>query len=302
MLDIKTVFELYKQHMVNINLAENTINQYTREIGAFMNFLADVHIENINDIKGIHMDMFNAQLIRNGNKPTTRSRKKSVINKFFDYCVKREIIDKNPADVIEKIKVTDEDRKKKDVLTDKEREKILKKIEKKSIYKTKNRCMVNMFNYCGIRVSELCGMKWDDIDFKNKTIAIRGKGRKNRRVPLIQEVEEDLKQLKKEQAPKSEFVFTVKKSGKQMQPRSVHDIIKRYAKEAKINKTISPHRLRATAATNYLREGVNLRYIQMLLGHESLATTMLYMNPDEQEMNQALHDAAKKMKKKGKNK
>lgn len=299
-MKIEVVLELYKQHMKNINLAESTMNQYTRELKNFSDFLIKMNIDQITDIKGIHMDMFNAQLILEGNKATTRSRKKSVINKFFDYCLKREILEKNPVDVIERIKVTDDDKKKKDIVTDKELEKILKKIDKKSIFKTKNRCLVNMFTFSGIRVSELCGMKWEDIDFKNKTIGIRGKGRKNRLVPLIKDVETELKGLKKEQIPKSDYVFTVKNTGIPMKPRSVHDIIKRYAKEAKIDKIISPHRLRATAATNYLREGVNLRYIQMLLGHKSLATTMLYMNPDEQEMNQALHDAAKSMRKKGK--
>ncbi|MCK2000634.1 tyrosine-type recombinase/integrase [[Brevibacterium] frigoritolerans] len=298
---IQDVFELYKQNMLNINLAENTMNQYTREIGKFIEFLHDNKVENVEDIKGFHIEMFNAKLIRDGNKAVTRSRKNSIVSNFFDYGVKHEIIDKNPASVI-KIKMTDDDRKKKDVLTDKEKEKILKKIDSKSIYKTKNRCLVNMFIYCAIRVSELCGLKWEDIDFKNKTISIRGKGRKNRRVPLFKEVEGELKKLKQEQEPKSVFVFTVKKTDKQMQPRAVHDLIKKYTKAANIKKNIGPHRLRATAATDYLREGVNLRYIQMLLGHASLATTMLYMNPDEQEMNQALQNAVKSMKKKGKTK
>lgn len=287
--------------MLNINLAENTMNLYIRELGKFIDFLRDNNVENMNEIKGFHIEMFNAKLIRDGNKAVTRSRKNSIVNNFFDYAVKHEIIDKNPASVI-KIKMTDDDRKKKDILTDKEKEKILKKIDSKSIYKTKNRCLVNMFVYCAIRVSELCGLKWEDIDFKNKTILIRGKGRKNRRVPLFKEVEGELKKLKQEQEPKSEFVFTVKKTDKQMQPRAVHDLIKKYTRAANINKNIGPHRLRATAATDYLREGVNLRYIQMLLGHASLATTMLYMNPDEQEMNQALQNAVKSMKKKGKSK
>ncbi len=288
--------------MININLAENTINQYTRELGYFFRFLDDLHIEDIGEVKGIHIDMFNAQLIRNGNKPTTRSRKKSTIQKFFEYCVKREIIDKNPVEVIERIKITDQDRKKKDVITDKERTKILKNIEKKSRSKTKNRCLFNMFIFSAIRVSELCGMKWEDIDFKNKYITVRGKGRKTRKVPLVKEVEEDLRLLKKEQVPESDYVFTTKKTGRPMQPRSVHDLIKRIISESDINKTIGPHRLRATAATNYLREGVNLRYIQMLLGHSNLSTTMLYMNPDEEDMNIAIHEAAKNMKKKGKRK
>ena len=301
-MHLNDVLNLYMQHLKNKNLAISTINQYEKELGYFIRFLEDNHIERIDGIKSIHIDMFNAHLIREGNLATTRSRKKSIINKYFDYCVKMEILDKNPANIIGSIKVTDDDRKKKEILSEKDKEKILKKVEKKSIFKVKNRCIINNFLYCGIRVSELCGLKWEDIDYQNKNIAIRGKGRKNRRVPLFKELENDFKQLKQEQVPKSEYVFTSKKSGRPMQPRAIHHIVKKYTGEANIGKTIGPHRLRATAATDYLREGVNLRYIQMLLGHESLATTMLYMNPDEQEMNQALQNAAKSMKKKGKRK
>jgi len=297
---IQDVLELYKQHMKNKNLAESTFNQYVKEIGYFIDFLKGHHIETLSDIKAIHIDMFNALLIREGNKATTRSRKKSIINKYLDYAVNMEILDKNPANVIGGIKVTDDDKKKKDILTQKDKEKILKKIEAKSKFKLKNKCIVRVLLYCAIRVSELCGLKWEDIDFHNKTISIKGKGRKNRRVPLFKELEEDLKKLKQEQVPKSEYVFTVKHTGNPMKPRSVHDLIKKYT--SSINKNIGPHRLRATAATDYLREGVNLRYIQMLLGHESLATTMLYMNPDEQEMNEALQSAVKNMRKKGKKK
>ncbi|WP_456364411.1 tyrosine-type recombinase/integrase [Priestia aryabhattai] len=299
-MHIQDVLELYKQHMKNKNLADSTFNQYVKEIGYFIDFLKGHHIELLSDIKAIHIDMFNALLIRDGNKATTRSRKKSIINKYLDYAVKMEILDKNPANVIGSIKVTDDDKKKKDILTQKDKEKILKKIETKSKFKLKNKCIVRVLLYCAIRVSELCGLKWEDIDFQNKTISIKGKGRKNRRVPLFKELEEDLKKLKQEQVPKSEYVFTAKHTGKPLKPRSVHDLIKKYT--SSINKNIGPHRLRATAATDYLREGVNLRYIQMLLGHESLATTMLYMNPDEQEMNQALQSAAKNMRKKGKKK
>ncbi|NGY88420.1 site-specific integrase [Bacillus megaterium] len=93
-MNIRDVLELYKQHMKNKNLADSTYNQYVKELGYFISFLSDLHIESVNQIKAIHIDMFNARLIREGNKATTRSRKKSIINKYFDYCVKMEIIEK----------------------------------------------------------------------------------------------------------------------------------------------------------------------------------------------------------------
>lgn len=296
------VIELYKQNMLNKNLAESTMRLYEKELNYFASYLETLKITNIEDVKGIHLDMFIATLIRNGNKPNTRSRKKSIIQKFFEYCVRFEIVDKNPTNALDSIKVTDADRKKKDVLTAKEKEKIFSKIEKNSRDSLKLRCLFKVLSQCAIRVSELCNLKWEDIDYKNKSITIYGKGRKMRKVPLFKDLEEDLKLLKKEQSKTCEYVFTVKNSEKPMQPRGVHDLVKRYTKNAKISKNIGPHALRRTAATDYLREGVNIKYIQMLLGHSSIATTMLYTTPGEEEMNEALQEAAKSMKKKRKRK
>ncbi|MGN5651081.1 tyrosine-type recombinase/integrase [Bacillus sp. Brlt_9] len=300
---IRDVFELYKQNMRNINLAESTIHQYSKELTRFINFLEENKIQEISDVKGFHIDMFNALLMRSGNVASTRSRKKSTLNNLFDYALKMEIIERNPVNIIGKIKITDGDTKPKEILSEKDSEKLRKQIEKKSLYKTKNICIINVFSYCAIRVSELSRMKWEDIDFKNKIITVKkGKGRKDRRVPLFKEIEDDLKKLKKEQSPKSDYVFTAKNTGRPMQPRSIHDLIKRHSSAAKIKKNVGCHTFRHTAATKYLTEGVNLRYIQKLLGHSNISTTMRYLNPDEQEVNKALQDAVTKINKRGKNK
>ncbi|MGF7534934.1 tyrosine-type recombinase/integrase [Bacillus mexicanus] len=291
--------DLYIQNLWNINLSERTISNYNKELGYFFDFLSTISIETITDIKSVHINMYIAHLVKKGNKAATRTRKKSVLKKFFEYCIQMELIEKDPSAVIGKIKVTDADKKKKEILTLKEQEKVLKAIDKKSTNKLKNICIFNLFIYCGIRVSELCGLLWEDIDFKSKLITIRGKGRKTRKVPLVKEVESDLKQLKKEQTPRSEYIFTAKKTGLPMSDRNVRSIISRYCESAKISKNISPHRLRATAATSYLREGVNMRYIQMLLGHSTMSTTAIYLNPEEQEMNDAVQSAARKIRKKG---
>lgn len=298
-MKLTDIQDLYIQNLHNINLSENTILNYKRELGYFFDFLSTIPVVTITEIKSVHINMYIAHLVKKGNKAATRTRKKSVLKNFFDYCIQMELLEKDPTGIVGKIKITDADKKKKEILTIKEQEKVLKAIDKKSVNKLKNSCIFNLFIYCGIRVSELCGLLWEDIDFKNKLITIRGKGRKTRKVPLVKEVETDLRQLKKEQTPSSEYVFTAKKTGLPMSSRNVRSIVKRYCDSAKITKNISPHRLRATAATSYLREGVNMRYIQMLLGHSTMSTTAIYLNPEEQEMNNAVQNAAKKIRKKG---
>lgn len=295
-MDFNYVIKVYEQHLNNINLDKKSIKQYVNVITEFVEFTKEMGVSNLSELKGVHMDMYMSTLINKGNKPTTRSRKKSIINRFFSYCVRREILDKNPVEVLERVKITDLDKKPKKVLSEREKNNMYGKISRKSRNKTKNLAIFTVLLYGALRVSELCILKWEDIDFKHKNIAVKGKGRKKRNIPLVQEMEESLRAWKEEQPKGCEYIFTAKNGEKPMETRSVHGLVKHYTKSATNENGLGPHRLRATSATDYLREGVNLRYIQQLLGHESLATTQLYMSPEEMEVSAAIREAAKNMK------
>ena len=135
------------------------------------------------------------------------------------------------------------------------------------VKKKRDRLILMVLFYTGVRVSELVNIKKEDINFEGGFIRVFGKGGKERYVPipkfLINELEEYIKYLK------SDKLFDIS-------TRQVERIVKKYAKLAGINKKVTPHVLRHSLATTLLSKGVDIRYIQELLGHSSLSITQIY--------------------------
>lgn len=133
--------------------------------------------------------------------------------------------------------------------------------------------------YTGVRVSELCAITVHDIDFSNRTLLVRdGKGGTDRIVVLPTHLVERLKQYLS--SAKSEFLFPGGDEG-HISPRTVQRIVSRVARDAQITRKITPHIIRHTFATTILRKGGDIRFIQALLGHRSVATTQIYTHLDD---------------------
>jgi integrase/recombinase XerD len=149
-----------------------------------------------------------------------------------------------------------------------------------------------VLGYTGLRVSELCYLNVEDIDFKEKTIKVRsGKGDKDRLVIFEDKTENALKEhltYKNRHICKDDpaAIFASAVKGR-MIPRTVEEIVKKYAKLAGINKQVTPHVLRHTMATTLLKHGADIRIIQQLLGHASIATTQIYTHVDEEMLKRA---------------
>jgi site-specific recombinase XerD len=295
--------EIFMTHLENLNRSDETLKQYKKELNAFHKFLKEKSITKPADIDAIHIDLYQNSLIKKGNSPSSRAKKSSVLKSFFKYLYSRKYMKTNPTDALDPIKIKDVDQKKREVLTIDESLRLIDRMTKNSIpsQKLRNRCILHIFLFCGLRVSELVDLKFDDVDFKNKTIYVRGKGGKIREVPLFDgQMMTDLKDLKKEKGKYQEYLFTRKNSDEPITTRGMHDLIKRHVEKARINKNIGCHSLRRTAASNLLASGVNLRHIQIYLGHSDISTTMRYLNPDKEEVKQDIRNKnilSKKMKK-----
>jgi len=153
----------------------------------------------------------------------------------------------------------------------------------KSCSDIRERLIVELLVYTGIRVSELCSLRINDIDLNGRTIRIRsGKGDKDRIVVFSEEMLPDLRSYISmiRSRMKSEFLFPTSKS-KKISPVTVEKIIRRIVARAGIQKKITPHTFRHTFATSLLRNGADLRTIQILLGHSSISTTQIYTHLDE---------------------
>jgi site-specific recombinase XerD len=133
----------------------------------------------------------------------------------------------------------------------------------------------------GARISEACSVRWNDLNEKNGTVKIKGKGRKFRVVPVASFL---MKKILKRPVV-GEFIFPAfRDSAKPMNPRVVRRLLKSYSQKIKLRKHIHPHLFRHSVATHLLDEGADLRFIQELLGHKTLTTTQKYLSVSKQKL------------------
>ena len=135
--------------------------------------------------------------------------------------------------------------------------------------------ILEVFYSTGIRLSELADLKFDDFDFFNETIKVKGKGSKERIVPVGSHAIEALNKYF-HQAKIKEGPLFISKSRKRISSRAISDIVKKYTELAGFPVGVSPHKLRHSFATHLLDNGADLRSVQNLLGHSSLSTTQIY--------------------------
>ena len=139
----------------------------------------------------------------------------------------------------------------------------------------KHLCILQILYGCGLRVSEVLALKIADIDSDAMCLMVReAKGKKDRALPLPQTLLYNLRQYYLAYRPEV-YLFEGQNGGK-YSAKSIQNFIKKYAREAKIQKSVTPHMLRHSYATHQLENGVNIRYVQELLGHNSIKTTELY--------------------------
>lgn len=145
----------------------------------------------------------------------------------------------------------------------------------------RDRAILELFYQTGVRLSELCGLRWEDLDSSLSALLVRGKGGKDRRVPVVGEAREALRALRalseKTGAAPSGPLFADLDGGP-LSPWQVGRIVKKYAKEAGLPETVTPHALRHSCATHLLDREADLREIQALLGHASLGSTQRYLH------------------------
>lgn len=161
----------------------------------------------------------------------------------------------------------------------------------KRFIKTRDRLILTLLYSSGLRVSELVSLKINDIDLSERTIRIRGKGDKDRIVLFDEKTRGLLKDYINKRVIESEYLF-LNRFEKPLTPRYVQMMIKNYAKKAGINKKVTPHILRHSFATHLLKNGVDIRAIQQLLGHSNLSTTQIYTSVDMQTLKN-VYDRAK---------
>ena len=281
------------QHYLKIErgLSKNTIDTYTFDIEKLCFFLTDNQIDvspvKINDEV---LQQFVYEISRTVN-PRSQSRIISGLKSFFNYLIFEDYRTDNPMELIETPKIG---RKLPDTLSLSEIDKLIEAIDLSKQEGHRNKAIIETLYSCGLRVSELVSLKISDLFFDEGFIKVTGKGNKQRFVPiakssqnLIEIYRENIRnhlQINK----KDEDTLFLNRRGKQLTRAMIFTIIKNLAEAINLKKNISPHTLRHSFATHLLENGADLRAIQMLLGHESITTTEVYVHVDRTHLKQVL--------------
>lgn len=205
------------------------------------------------------------------------SRKLATLSAFIDFLILMEMLDSKQDEREKWPKLLDIPERLPVVLENKEMQDILSQPDMTTVLGRRDRAILTLIYSAGLRVSEICSLQMKDIHYSEQRILISGKGGRQRYVPLDPIVEEAIQEYLKSRTSEIPELFVSKKGGS-LTPRAIQFMVKKYAREAQIDKNVTPHKLRHTCATHLLQEGAHLVSIQKLLGHKSLMTTQIYLH------------------------
>ena len=276
------IIRKYQQYLkLEKSLSKNTLDAYMHVLDKLLNFLQSENIE-ISDVCLDDLERFSAGLHDIGIHPRSQARIISGIKSFFHFLIMADYLEADPSELLEGPKIG---LKLPEVLTVEEIDSIIAAIDLSKNEGQRNRAILETLYSCGLRVSELTNLKLSDLYFDEGFIKVEGKGSKQRLVPISPRAIKEIKlyftdrnrgKIKKEY---EDYVFLAR-WGKNISRIMVFHLIKELAQTAGITKNISPHTFRHSFATHLLEGGANLRAIQCMLGHESIATTEIYTHID----------------------
>lgn len=275
-------YQLYLK--IERGLSSNTINNYSFDIKKLINFLEEKEIT-VSPIS-ITKDTIKSFIytVSKTINPRSQSRLISGLKGFFNYLVFEDYRETNPLDTIDSPKIG---RKLPDTLSEIEINSLINAIDLSKPQGERNRAILELLYSCGLRVSELTGLKISDLFFKEGFIKVTGKGDKQRFVPIIASTQKYIeiyrKNIRNHLIIANAFNDTLflNRRGKKLSRAMIFTIVKNLAVKINLNKTISPHTFRHSFATHLLENGADLRAIQLMLGHESITTTEIYMHIDK---------------------
>ena len=260
----------------------NTIDAYMRDLDKFLRFLKDegkdflsIELEDVHHFSALMMDV--------GIHPVSLSRILSGVRSFYHFLVLSDVLEVNPTELLEFPK---KPQHLPDVLSVEEIDAIEAVIDLSQLEGHRNKAVIETLFSCGLRVSELVNLKLSNLFLDEQFIKVEGKGSKQRLVPISEKAIHELRLYFKSRNTLSipleyqDYVFVSYRRKKPLTRVMVFLMIKELVAKAGIQKTVSPHTFRHSFATSLLEGGANLRAIQAMLGHESLATTPIITHID----------------------
>lgn len=275
-------YQLYLK--IERGLSQNSIDSYVLDIKKLMLFLETNTVDSSPiKISSETIKEFIYEISKTVNT-RTQSRIISGLRSFFSYLMFEDYRTDNPLELIESPKTG---RKLPDTLSEDEIDQIINAIDLSKPEGERNRAMLETLYGCGLRVSELTSLKLSDLFFEEGFIKVIGKGDKQRFVPILNSTQKYINIYRTEKRThlniQSGFEDTLflNRRGKQLTRAMIFTIIKQLALKIDLKKSISPHTFRHSFATHLLQNNADLRSIQLMLGHESITTTEIYVHLDK---------------------
>ena len=282
---------------LELSYSDKTINSYKQDLESFEAYLSSV---------GETFESVNPQIIRTylskqlteGKTKVTCCRRISGLRHFYSWLVKNQKVKTNPFLLIGAPKK--EIRYPEALYLEQIEELFEKNKQREDKLKYRDQAIIELLYASGVRVSELTEIKMNQIDLKNRTIRVFGKGRKERMVMFSKSCQNTLIEYLDNSETKqfTDYLF-LNAQGNRLTPRGVEYILKEIENRTGVHLGLHPHMLRHTFATHLLEGGADLRIIQELLGHESINTTQIYTHVTEEAMRHQYEFSHPRAKKRG---
>ncbi len=287
----------YEEHLALVrNLSDNSIRGYVSDLQSFLSHMEKLNIEEFSQLELTHVRSWLANVQSTGAARSTMARRIVSIRAFTYWAASQGWI---PTDIGSMLAIPKPQRHLPEILNVDDAAQVIASLETQlaempTDLHRRDLAMVEVLYASGIRVSELCGLNLSDIDTSRNTLQVIGKGNKQRVVPLGIPAMKALQSWLNISRPnlvsdESMNAVFLGSRGKRIDQRTVREVV--YGAMKAVGSTMGPHGLRHTAATHLLEGGADLRTVQEILGHSSLATTQIYTHVSPERLNQAYKQA-----------
>ena len=290
-VDYEKLIQRYDAYLrIEKGLSANTAQSYCHDVDHLARFVDSIG-KNITTVDPSQLEQFLCTLHDLGISPRSQARIITGIKSFFKFLKLEGLVDTDLTQLLPSPRLGQH---LPEVLTVAEIDKMISCIDLSHPQGQRNRAIIEVLYGCGLRVSELVELRLSQIFAQEEYIVVVGKGDKQRLVPISQEalrqIDLYLEQTRSHQVVKrgSEDILFLNRRGNRLTRVMIFNIVKQLCQLAGIRKNVSPHTLRHSFATHLLEGGANLRAIQQMLGHESIATTQIYVHIDRSTLRQEI--------------
>jgi integrase/recombinase XerC len=278
-VDLANAVKRFLHHLTLVKRASpHTIRNYSIDLNSFIDFSANISSAVDEVVSRLKIRDFMAHEGKRGLSRTSLARKVSSLRSFVMFCLREKLLTDDPMSLIDSPKL---DKKIPVFLSYSQVERFLQLPDLSTIKGLRNRAIMELFYSSGIRLSELSGINRGDIDFDELMLLIRGKGKKERCIPVTENAAQWIKKYlshceRPKPIEKAQDAVFLNSNGGRLTTRSIDRLFSDYLKTSGFSDKITPHIIRHTIATHWLEAGMDLKTIQTLLGHSSLVATTIY--------------------------